>query len=139
MFVLDCSVTMAWCFEDEASAYADAVLKQMKTEDALVPSLWHLEVLNVLLVAERRGRISSQQRREFLDLLYVLVNLDTDLTATSIADTAVLELGLQFNLSIYDAVYLALAMTQKLPLATQDKKLKAAAQACGLWFEPVGI
>jgi len=136
MFVLDCSVTMAWCFDDEASDYADAVLRKLETEDVLVPTLWHLEVLNVLLVAERRGRITTQQRHDFLQLLSQLVNLDTDLPTTSISDTAVLELALQFNLSIYDAVYLALAITQKVPLATQDKKLKAAAQACGLWFEP---
>lgn len=136
MFVLDCSVTMAWCFEDEASEYADAVLRRLETEDAVVPTLWHLEVLNVLLVAERRGRITTQQRQDFLKLLSQLVNLETDLLTTSISDTAVLELALQFNLSIYDAVYLALAITQKISLATQDKKLKVAAQACGLWFQP---
>lgn len=135
MFVLDCSVTMAWCFEDEASEYADAVLRYLKTEDALVPTLWHLEVLNVLLVAEQRGRITSQQRHDFLNLLSLLTSIDTDLLNTSISDTAVLELALQFNLSIYDAVYLALAITQKIPLATQDKKLKLAAQACDLWLE----
>lgn len=135
MFVLDCSVTMAWCFEDEASEYADAVLRHLETEDALVPTLWHLEVLNVLLVAERRGRITPQQRHDFLNLLSLLTSIDTDLLNTSISDTAVLELALQFNLSIYDAVYLALAITQQIPLATQDKKLKQAAQACGLWLE----
>ncbi len=135
MFVLDCSVTMAWCFEDEASEYADAVLRHLETEDALVPTLWHLEVLNVLLVAERRGRITPQHRHDFLNLLSLLTSIDTDLLNTSISDTAVLELALQFNLSIYDAVYLALAITQQIPLATQDKKLKQAAQACGLWLE----
>ncbi|MEZ5478319.1 MAG: type II toxin-antitoxin system VapC family toxin [Thiolinea sp.] len=60
MFVLDYSVTMTWCFADEQAGnhYAAQVLERMKTDAALVPRLWHLEVLNVLLVAERSRRIN---------------------------------------------------------------------------------
>lgn len=56
-FVLDCSMTMSWCFEDEADAAADAVLDCLIGSEARVPSIWPLEVATVLPVAERRGRL----------------------------------------------------------------------------------
>ena len=58
-FVLDCSIAVSWILEDEASAATDALLERVRVEKALVPSLWHLEFGNVLLQAERRGRISA--------------------------------------------------------------------------------
>ena len=61
-FVLDCSVAMAWCFGDEADAYSDRVLEELEQGTALVPCLWSLEVANVLLVAERRGRLLRRVR-----------------------------------------------------------------------------
>ena len=67
--VIDTSVTMAWCFEDEATDDTDAVLDQLQGDEAVVPPLWQLEVTNVLLVAERRARITEAQATRFLDLL----------------------------------------------------------------------
>jgi hypothetical protein len=58
-FVLDCSIAVSWCFEDEASEISDALLERVRDEGALVPSLWHLELGNVLIQAERRGRVMS--------------------------------------------------------------------------------
>jgi predicted nucleic acid-binding protein len=69
MFVIDSSVAMAWCFEDEASDATDAVLDRLNEECAVVPAIWPLEVANVLLVAERRGRLSEAQASRFLELL----------------------------------------------------------------------
>ena len=68
MFILDCSVTMTWCFEDEQSdnSYAAQILTLMETESALVPRPWHLEVLNILFVAERKRRIVAQDSDNFL-------------------------------------------------------------------------
>jgi len=57
--VLDCSLAMAWCFEDEASAAADAILERVRDDGALVPALWVWEVANVLTLAARRGRIGG--------------------------------------------------------------------------------
>ena len=59
--VIDASVTMAWCFEDEASAATDDILDRLKHDSAVVPGLWQLEVINVLLVAERGNRITEAQ------------------------------------------------------------------------------
>jgi predicted nucleic acid-binding protein len=59
VFVLDCSLAMAWCFEDDASAAADAILERVRDDGALVRALWVWEVANVLTLAARRGRIAG--------------------------------------------------------------------------------
>ena len=56
-FVVDNSVVMSWCFKDETNNYADTVLDRLTEEAAVVPSIWPLEVVNVLLVAERQKRL----------------------------------------------------------------------------------
>lgn len=53
-FVVDNSVAMAWCFEDEANPYTESVLDRLQADEAVVPSIWPLEAANVLLLAERR-------------------------------------------------------------------------------------
>ena len=60
-FVLDNSIVMSWCFEDEASAYADQVLDALHADEAIVPGIWPLEVANVMVVAERRKRLSKAE------------------------------------------------------------------------------
>ena len=67
--VLDCSVTMAWCFDDEQDSYAQDVLARLPAASAVVPAIWSLEVLNVLLVGERRARITPARSARFLVLL----------------------------------------------------------------------
>ncbi|MGQ9501838.1 MAG: type II toxin-antitoxin system VapC family toxin [Anaerolineae bacterium] len=68
-FVVDASVVMAWCFEDEANPYADGVLESFTKATALAPITWPLEVANALVVAERRGRITAAETVRFLNLL----------------------------------------------------------------------
>jgi len=63
VFVLDCSVALAWCLEDESNEYADNLLDLLIDQQAIVPSLWHLEVMNVLLMAQRRGRVEQGKIR----------------------------------------------------------------------------
>ena len=69
MFVLDCSVTMAWVFDDEDDAYAASVRDRLDADVALVPSIWPLEVGNALVVAERRKRVSRAEALRFLEIL----------------------------------------------------------------------
>ena len=128
-FVLDCSVTMAWCFEDEADADADSVLDRLDRESALVPALWPLEVANVLLVAERRGRLSQSATAQFLHLLAALpIQVET----RPLAPTELIVAGRAHGLSAYDAANLILAMGAGLPLASRDAALRGAAEIAGL-------
>ena len=136
--VIDCSVTMAWCFEDECDGYADAALAALASAEACVPSIWSLEVANVLLVAERRGRIAPSDSARFVQLLAdlpVIVEQDDRLRTHG----PVLDLGRRTGLSSYDASYLDLAMRLSVPLATRDTGLREAAAASSVpLFDPAG-
>ena len=127
--VVDASVTMAWCYEDEAAAAADEALERLRTDDAIVPPLWQQEVANVLLVAERRARISEAQAERFVSLLAQLpIRVDVDVVDLG----AVLGVGRRHGLSAYDAAYLLLAERHGVPLATLDEALATAAAAAGV-------
>jgi predicted nucleic acid-binding protein len=130
-FVLDNSVVMAWYFEDEANAYTDAILEAMAEGEALVPAIWSLEVANVLLVGERRGRSSEARTSRFIALLEALP-IRVDAATPQRALSEILTLAREQRLSTYDAAYLDLAMREGVPLATLDQALRRAADACGV-------
>jgi len=119
---------MSWCFADEVDAYSESVLDLLKLDDyeALVPSLWPLEVVNVLLVAERKQRISEARSRRFLELLANLP-ITVDDFSPFVSPPEILALGRHHRLSAYDASYFELAMRKGLPLATLDKRLHRVA------------
>jgi predicted nucleic acid-binding protein len=128
-FVLDASVALAWCFEDEATSQTDAVLDRLAEDSAVAPSLWELEVVNVLLLAERRGRITESQTARFVTLLS---QLPIHINSAEADMGAVLAAGRHHGLTAYDAAYLVLAEREGVPLATTDGKLRKAAQAAGV-------
>jgi predicted nucleic acid-binding protein len=118
---------MAWCFEDETSRYAEAVLDLLAEATAFVPSIWPLEVGNVLLVAERNHRLSEAESARFIALLSDLpIEVDQETPDRMIKE--IWALARKHHLSTYDASYLDLAMRKGLPIATKDKKLLAAAK-----------
>lgn len=126
-FVIDTSVVMSWCFKDQASAYADSVLDRLSAASAVAPSIWPLEVANVLLVAERRKRLSAADSLRFATLLSGLpIFVEHETQEQALKD--ILSLGRAYGLSSYDASYLALAMRKGVPLATLDKKLRAVSR-----------
>ena len=128
-FVIDTSVTMAWCFEDEATDATEQLLDDLRSDNALVPGLWRLEVANVLLVAERRRRLVEAQSVHFVDLLKRLPIYINDTTHDTEATRAA---GRQHGLSAYDAAYLLLAERFGCPLATLDSRLTDACRAVGV-------
>jgi predicted nucleic acid-binding protein len=129
--VVDASVALAWCFPDEASAYADGVLVALEGRTVIVPAVWALEIANALLVAERRKRVKQQGVRRFVELLGGLTIIEHSQT---VADTVshVLPLARAYNLSAYDAAYLDVAVRQAAPLATLDRALQKAGRSAGL-------
>lgn len=130
-FVVDCSVVMAWCFEDEADEYADSVLDLLVDSEMAVPSIWALEVANVLLVAERKRRLTEADSLRFVKLLRELPII-IDQETPEYALSGILSVGRQQGLSAYDAAYLELAMREGIALATRDNRLKEAAQKSGV-------
>lgn len=128
-FVLDASVALAWCFEDEGTSQTDAILDRLAEDSAVAPSLWELEVVNVLLLAERRGRITESQTARFVALLS---QLPIHISFAEADMGAVLAAGRHHGLTAYDAAYLVLAEREGIPLATTDGKLRTAARAAGV-------
>lgn len=130
-FVLDASVTLAWAFADESHspiAARAADLLMTGSEAAYVPELWWYEVRNILLMSERRGRISEHGTIQFL-LQISQLRIDMDAERE---DRPLLALARQHKLTIYDAAYLALAIRRHLPIATLDNALSSAAVAEGV-------
>lgn len=131
VFVLDCSVTASWLFRDEANGAADKLIRELETGRAYVPELWHLEIANVLLQGERRGRISRDDISTKLSLLEGLpVEIDGETSSRALKQ--ILSLARRYGLTTYDASYLELAARLNLPLATLDKALVRAAAEIGV-------
>lgn len=134
--VLDCSVAVSWCFEDEAAPETDALLERVRDEGAFVPAIWYLELGNVLIQAERRNRLSVADIATRLELFGALpITIDDERPDRTLQ--AVLTLARAERLTTYDAAYLELAMRRGLPLASKDQDLVEAAQRCGVVGLPV--
>ncbi|HEV3262281.1 MAG TPA: type II toxin-antitoxin system VapC family toxin [Gemmataceae bacterium] len=130
-FILDCSVTMAWYFKDEANAYAKAVRRSLSEAGAVVPALWPLEVANILVLGERRQRSTEAAASKWLSYLQMLpIHVDDETAARAWSD--ILHVARSYDLSAYDASYLELAIRLALPLASLDDKLKATAASAGV-------
>jgi predicted nucleic acid-binding protein len=97
----------------------------MNVEDALVPALWWFEVRNVLIVGERRRRITEADTATFLETLAGMAIV----TDHSVGEARILRLARHHGLTVYDAAYLELASRRSSPLATLDTDLAAAAKA----------
>lgn len=122
--VVDASVAVAWCLPDEPDPTAERALDRLAGEDGLVPALFWHEVRNVLLTAERRGRIEPDHADEALSWLRELpltIGPGDD-------DIRVLALARRHRLTAYDAAYLALALAARCPLASLDGALSRAAR-----------
>ena len=127
-FVLDASVTVSWGLEDEENAVAAVALRRLDAEPAYVPSIWWFEVRNVLLINERRQRITERDTARFLQALGAM-DLETDYAP---AEGGTLALARSHRLTVYDATYLELAIRKGVPLATLDRRLAEAANREGV-------
>jgi predicted nucleic acid-binding protein len=130
-FVLDSSVCLVWAFDDETSVFAEEVLDQLNTDGAAVPAIWPLEIMNTLIVGERRVRITLTEIEDFQGFLTTLP-IALDDTALTTALVAVFNIARSEQLTVYDATYLELALRLGLPLATLDTRLRDAATRVGV-------
>jgi predicted nucleic acid-binding protein len=124
-FVLDASIAACWAFQDEDHLHAELAFDRIRTDEALVPSVWWFEIRNILVVNERRRRITESDTASFLRYLSHLA-----LRIDRIPDeTAILRLARTHRLSVYDASYLELAQREGISLATLDIDLANAAHS----------
>lgn len=127
-FVLDASVSGAWALADEISPVAEVAAAKLKREIAVVPPLFWYEVRNLLVINERRHRMTEDDSILYLELLssYPIQVDPVQDERTSFRFARL------YRLSFYDAAYLALAHREGIPIATLDKDLRTAALQAGV-------
>jgi predicted nucleic acid-binding protein len=121
-FVLDASVVACWAFPDEMHPIADRAFAIMQHDQAVVPSLFWFEIRNILVVNERRKRLTVAESNGFLQDLGLL-RMRVDHTPNEVE---VLRLARSRGLTVYDAAYLELAQREGLRIATLDTALAKA-------------
>ena len=127
-FVLDASISASWGLADEDSLIAEMAEARLQDDTALVPRIWWYEIRNLLVVNERRKRITSDDSAIFLGLL-----ASYPIQIDPIDDEeACFRLARQYSLSFYDAAYLQVAQRNRIPLASLDKALRKAAESAGI-------
>ena len=130
--VVDASMTLAWCFVDETTAYTEAVLDLLANgAEGLAPAIWPLEVANALLMGERRKRITAAHTAAMLQLIADLP-IAVDPIRIDRSFGSVLALARKEGLTEYDAAYIDLALLEGVPLATLDEGLRRAAKNAGV-------
>jgi len=127
--IIDASVAIAWVHPGQATPQTDALLTKVGQGSVVtVPALWPVEMANVLLVLERRGKLTADERKVALESLRSL-SFEVDHEMSAIAFTRLSKLASELTLSVYDAAYLELALRLKRPLACKDGPLREAAKS----------
>jgi predicted nucleic acid-binding protein len=136
-FVLDASIALAWFLDRPTVQYADHIRQLLlRGSRAVVPELWHLEIANGFITAERRGLLTLPDTTEALQNLEIVIAQAIENSRDSISMRAVLRTAREFRLTAYDAVYLETSLQQELPFATLDRQLLAAASKAGVELVP---
>ena len=133
--VIDASVALTWCFDDESAAVTEGIGRRVALETAVVPGIFHLELANILLLGERKRHITAEAISASLKRIDRMGIEDDEDTAAN-AWAATLELAQAEKLTSYDAAYLELALRLEADLATLDADLAEAARRRGLVVLP---
>ena len=125
--MLDASVVGAWLFEEQQNKGAIQLRNQALDSMAIIPQLFRYEITNLILNNTRKDEVDARVSAfKFIESIPVTMDFKTPLYLD------LLELASDAQLSVYDAIYLELAIRYEVPLATYDKKLAKAAQKFGI-------
>lgn len=128
--VIDANIAIAW-FRPDATEVADLALDALSEHGAVVPTLWRWEVQDVLRRLDEAGRLTLSVEAALAEMRQLPITVDDEFSGLFGGETV---LSKQHGLSVYDAAYLDVALRHRLPLATMDKKLAAAARVVGAAF-----
>ncbi|MFZ0774109.1 MAG: type II toxin-antitoxin system VapC family toxin [Candidatus Sulfotelmatobacter sp.] len=132
-FVLDASVALAWFIDNPTPPLAERIRQALlQGGKAVVPALWHPEMANGLVVAERRGTLSAAGTAQAIEQIGLLLGPTIERAVDVVSIKQALGTARTFQLTAYDAVYLETALRQELPLATLDRQLLTAASKAGV-------
>jgi predicted nucleic acid-binding protein len=127
--VVDASATMAWVLHEEP--IVDRLRPIFRDAAIVVPSLWRLEVVNAVLVRERRRHLSpDQSARTLVALEAFRVEIEPSRPDETLSHMAAF--ARPHQLTAYDAAYIDVAVRRSLPLLTTDHNLQDAARRLGV-------
>ena len=126
-YVLDASVAGAWLFEEQQSKNAIQLRNQALGSVAIIPQLFRYEIANLILNNTRKNVTEARESAfKFIESIPVMVDFKTPMYL------GLVELASDAQLTVYDSIYLELAIRYEVPLATYDKKLAKAAIKLGI-------
>ena len=128
-FVIDNAVVSGWYLENQVTPYTEAIAQRLREDRAVAPTLWELELTNVLRTACLRQRMTAEKAQQ---VLARVAKLPITVDRAGAPPHELLALALRFGLSSCGAVYLELALRLQLPVATVDVALRDAALASGV-------
>jgi predicted nucleic acid-binding protein len=131
LFVVDASVVGCWSLPDEDDPEGERLLIAASVGTLAVPFHFPSEIGNLVLTSERRRRITPEQARAARQAIATL-SFDLDPGGFDTVWGAAYPLSVHHGLTLYDALYLELALRLNLPLATFDGALRRAAEAEGV-------
>lgn len=132
-FVLDASVALAWFIDPSVAPLAARIQRLLLQGDrAIVPQLWPAEIANGFVMAEKRGTLSAARIAQAFAELDLLLTKSIENVGHALSIQRIVAIAQNFGLTAYDAIYLETAREQRLPLATLDRKLAAAAGQAGV-------
>lgn len=129
--ILDPAIALGLCFEDRIDATILETVQLLRTNPALVNNHWYMEVAESLLQAERKRRITSLDRRKFLELILALQIEEAPSSSIAIWQQH-LEFALENSISVTDAERIALAKEKQGILATNRVEIQKAARKAGV-------
>lgn len=129
-FVLDASMALGWILDKPIPPRANQVRQRLRQTVALVPSLWHYEVTNVLVMARRTRHITEAELASLLEDIEAWKNFVS--VEPVVRPRQLAEIAQGTGLTVYEAAYIEVALRHRLPLATLDKELEVAARKAGV-------
>ena len=123
-YVIDASVAVKWYIPEPLSDAATSYLELYRQEKAslLAPELLIAEVGSVLWKKVRQKELAARDARQIASIL--VNHCPLSLIPASELMPAALELAIKLNLTVYDSLYLALAVSAEVSLVTADQDIK---------------
>lgn len=133
-FVLDASVTAAWLLPDAASEHTRRLYTLIRRDEVepQAPNLWQWECSNLISSGVHSGRIPPASVEGLWGVLEAIRHRVELHELAPAQHKAVLDVALDTGLPTFDAAYLWLARSLRLPLATFDSAQAAAANRSGV-------
>ena len=135
--MLDASAVGAALLIDEGGRLGDLAIEVWSNARVCVPVHWPIEVVSILIKAERANRISSDEcLLAWGDAAQLIAAAKIE---QNVSPSALFELARDHVLSAQDAAYLELAIRLYAPLLTGNKALARAAHSLSipLLFDPL--